>query len=464
MDALRRIPSVDQILHAPALRDVLALEPRPVVLRIVREHLDGIRAWILADANGPDAVAALDLASMATEIARRVRDRPRGPRRVLNATGVVLHTNLGRARLAEAARRALDEVARGACDLELDLESGQRASRERHLEGKLVAVTGAEAAFVVNNNAGALVLCVNELGQGKEIVVSRGELVEIGGSFRLPDVLARSGARLVEVGTTNRTRLADYAQAIGPATAAFLKVHRSNFRQRGFVEEPGLDELVRLGGEHGIPVVHDLGSGALFEIEGTPHEPKISESLAAGTDLVTLSGDKLLGGPQAGIVLGKAAWVSRIRKNPLARALRVDKFTIAALAATLDLLEDEQRARASIPTLRALRWTQGDLAPRATRIAGALGACAALRVRVTSSWSEVGGGAAPEEGLATTVVALTHESFDAEHLALELRRARVPVVGRIVQNEVLLDPRTLDPEEDDELVQAILDRLDRPGG
>jgi L-seryl-tRNA(Ser) seleniumtransferase len=229
------------------------------------------------------------------------------------------------------------------------------------------------------------------------------------------------------------------------------------------VEEPALGDLVRVGGERGIPVVHDLGSGALFEIDGIPREPRLAESLAAGTDLVTLSGDKLVGGPQAGIVLGKASWIARIRRNPLARALRVDKFTIAALAATLDLLEDAQRARASIPTLRALRWTQGDLAPRATRIAGALSACAALRVRVTSSWSEVGGGAAPEEGLATTVVALTHESFDAEQLAAELRRARVPVVGRIVQNEVLLDPRTLDPEEDDELVRVVLDRLGSEG-
>jgi L-seryl-tRNA(Ser) seleniumtransferase len=346
----------------------------------------------------------------------------------------------------------------------MDLETGERVARERHLEDKLVAVTGAAAAFAVNNNAGALVLCVNELAQGKEVVVSRGELVEIGGSFRLPDVLARAGARLVEVGTTNRTRIGDYEHAIGPATAAFLKVHRSNFSQRGFVEEPSLDELTRLGTARGVPVIHDLGSGAIFEIEGAGREPRLAESLAANADLVTLSGDKLLGGPQAGIVLGKPEWVARLRRNPLARALRLDKFTIAALAATLDLLEDAQRARVSIPTLRALGWTREDLAPRATRIAGALGACPGLRVRVFPSWSEVGGGAAPDEGLATTVVALTHESLDAERLAHALRRARVPIVGRIVQNEVLLDPRTLDPEEDDELIRAVLDRFDRPGG
>jgi L-seryl-tRNA(Ser) seleniumtransferase len=211
-------------------------------------------------------------------------------------------------------------------------------------------------------------------------------------------------------------------------------------------------------------VIHDLGAGSLFDVEGAPREPKISDSLAARADLVTLSGDKLLGGPQAGIVLGKAEWIARIRQNPLARALRIDKFTIAALAATLDLLDDAQQARASIPTLRALGWTRDELAPRATRIAGALGACPGLRVRVLSSSSEVGGGAAPEEGLATTVVALTHESLDAEKLARALRRVRVPIVGRIVQNEVLLDPRTLDPEEDDELVRVILERFDRPGG
>ncbi len=460
VDALRRIPSVDQLLHHPALAALGDAEPRPVVVRLVREHLDALRERVRAEPAAPD----LEPDAIARDVARLVRARARGPRRVLNATGVVLHTNLGRARLAPEAVEAVLEAARGACDLEMDLESGRRTPRERHLSTKLAVLTGAEAAHVVNNNAGALVLCVNELAQGKEILVSRGELVEIGGSFRLPDVLERAGAQLVEVGTTNRTTVEDYARAIGPRTAALLRVHRSNFRQEGFVAEPRLADLARLGRERGVPVVHDLGSGAFLELEATRHEPPLQASLAAGVDVVTLSGDKLLGGPQAGILLGRESTIARIRRNPLSRALRVDKCTIAALAATLDLLEDADRARTRVPTLRALAWTREDLAPRAARIAERLGACPGLRVRVTSATSEVGGGAAPAEGLATSVVALAHETLSAEDLARELRRARIPVVGRIVQDEVLLDPRTLDLEEDEECASAIVDRFGRPGG
>lgn len=460
MDALRRIPSVDEILHDSSLAPFLAGEPRPVVLRIVRDRLEELRRRVKKD--GDQALVAAPL--LALEIAELVKARERGPRRVLNATGVVLHTNLGRARLAPEAVDAMVDVARGACDLEFDLESGKRDSRERRLEEKLVALTGAPAAHVVNNNAGALVLCVNELAQGKEILVSRGELVEIGGSFRLPDVLARAGAKLVEVGTTNRTTIEDYARAVGPQTAALLRVHRSNFRIEGFTDEPTLSELARLGAEREIPFVHDLGSGAMYDLPAAPHEPRLRESLDAGVDVVTFSGDKLLGGPQAGILLGKVEMIARLRRNPLARALRVDKCTIAALAATLDLLEDANRARTRVPTLRALAWTREDLAPRATRIAEALGGCPELRIRVTSAMSEVGGGAAPAEGLATAVVALAHSSLSAEDLARELRRVRIPIVGRIVQDEVLLDPRTLDPQEDEECVHAIVDRFGRLGG
>jgi L-seryl-tRNA(Ser) seleniumtransferase len=453
-DALRGIPSVDQLLHTNEIQALLSTEPRAAVLRILRDHLEGLRERLRRGES-----VAYSREDIVREVAALVRGRPRGPRRVLNATGVVLHTNLGRARLAREAIDSLVEAARGACDLEFDLESGKRSSRTRHLDRKIAAVTGAEDAFVVNNNAGALVLCVNELAQGLEVIVSRGELVEIGGSFRLPDVLSRAGAILVEVGTTNRTRIEDYARAIGPKTAALLRVHRSNFRQEGFVEEPSLHDLTALGKERGIPVIHDLGSGSLHELEATRKEPGLRESLDAGAELVTFSGDKLLGGPQAGIIVGASLWVGRLRKNPLARALRVDKFTIAALAATLDLLEDPDRARTAVPTLRALSWTRRDLAPRATQIAKAIGVCSSLRVRVLTAQSEVGGGAAPAEELATTVVALAHESLSAEELARELRRAAVPIVGRIVQDELVLDPRTLDPEEDEECARAIIDRF-----
>jgi L-seryl-tRNA(Ser) seleniumtransferase len=320
-------------------------------------------------------------------------------------------------------------------------------------------MTGAGGALVVNNNAGALVLALNELAEGREAVVSRGELVEIGGSFRLPDVMARTGARLREVGTTNRTHLRDYENAIGPDTALLLKVHRSNFRQEGFVTDPPLADLVELGRTHGVPVLHDLGSGAWWRFPAIRHEPLVSESLAAGADLVTFSGDKLLGGPQAGVLLGDAGLVDRLRGNPLARALRVDKFTIAALAATLDLLEDPRRAEVELPVLRALGAEQGELAARAGAIARALAGCAGIDARTTEALSEVGGGAVPAEGLPTTVVALSHETLSADELARELRAAEPPVIGRIAGGELLLDPRSLDRPEDDECVRAIRARF-----
>ncbi len=460
-DILRRLPSVDQLLSHARLAAVLEREPRAIVLRITRRVLDDVRREIQAggdDAPAPDADAA------AERVARAVETRERGPRRLLNATGIVLHTNLGRARLAPEAVDALMEVARGACDLEFDLSAGKRSSRGRVLERRLVELTGAESALVINNNAGALVLALNELAQNREAVVSRGELVEIGGSFRLPDVMARTGARLVEVGTTNRTHLKDYEQAIGPDTAMLLKVHRSNFRQDGFVSEPSLAELAKLGRERGVVVLHDLGSGLLHGVEATRSEPSLRESLAADVDLVTMSGDKLLGGPQAGILLGRREWMDRLRRNPLARALRVDKFTIAALAATLDLLEDEARARERLPVLRALGAAPAELEVRATAIARGLTGCERLTVAVRPAFSEVGGGAVPAEGLPTTVCTLAHRDLSAGELAAELRTLPTPIVGRVAEDRVLLDPRSLDPTEDDECVRLIRTRFSGTGG
>ena len=450
------------MLAAPALQDTLASEPRTIVVRAVRESLENVRQSILGDGGGARAVP--DAGAVAQDVLQRIRTRPGGPRRVLNATGVVLHTNLGRARLAEEAIAALLEVARGACDLELDLESGKRGSRGRILERRLVELTGAEAALVVNNNAGALVLALNELAQGREAIVSRGELIEIGGSFRIPDVMARAGARLAEVGTTNRTHLADYESAIGPDTALLLKVHRSNFRQTGFVKEPALAELVKLGRRRGVPVLHDLGSGSLVETPATAHEPGLAESLRADVDVVTLSGDKLLGGPQAGILLGKAPLLDRLRRNPLARALRVDKFTIAALAATLDLLEDPDRARERVPVLRALSAPAVEMEERANRIAGSLDGRGGLRAHVVAATSEVGGGAVPAEGLASFACVLEHGEMNAAQLASVLRALPLPVVGRIEGERVMLDPRSLGPDEDEECVRAIRTRFGGLGG
>lgn len=460
-DILRRLPSVDQLLAEPSIAALLAAEPRPLVVREIRRVLDDLRGSLRADA---DAAAPPAIGDIAAGVVRRVTGRTRGPRRVLNATGVVLHTNLGRARLAGEVVDALVEVARGACDLEIDLESGRRASRGAHVEARLREITGAEAALVVNNNAGALVLALNELAQGREAIVSRGELVEIGGSFRLPDVMARTGARLVEVGTTNRTHLADYERAIGPDTALLLKVHRSNFRQEGFVTEPPLGELAELGRRRGVAVLHDLGSGSLHETPATRNEPKLSASLAARVDVVTLSGDKLLGGPQAGILLGRAAVLDRLRRNPLARALRVDKFTIAALAATLDLLEDAARARERLPVLRALCATPDELSARADGMVHALARIPGLSARKVAASSEVGGGAVPGEALPTSACALTHRELTAEELARALRGLPTPVIGRIVDDRVLLDPRSLDPAEDDECVRLIEARFRGTGG
>ncbi|MDP6460655.1 MAG: L-seryl-tRNA(Sec) selenium transferase [Gemmatimonadota bacterium] len=459
-NALRRIPSVDRVLGAPVLHDLLRDEPRPLVLRFVRAHLEGLRARILSGdmepTPSPEEVAA--------DIARRVRERPRGLARVLNATGVVLHTNLGRARLAPEAVEAVLEAAGGACDLEFDLETGRRSRRGVHVEERLVEVSGFESALVVNNNAGGLVLALNELSQGREAIVSRGELVEIGGSFRIPDVMARTGARLVEVGTTNRTHLADYEQAIGPDTAVLVKVHRSNFRQEGFVSEPTLAELVEVGRHRGVPVLHDLGSGLLRAIAGAESEPTLAESLAAGVDLVAMSGDKLLGGPQAGILLGRRELVDRLRGNPLARALRVDKMTLAALAATLDLLEDGDRAVERVPTLRSLVATPAELESRASWIAEGLSAIPGMTVRTMPGLGEVGGGAVPARGLPTTMVGLSLQGMSARNLAEELRRMPLPVVARIVDEEVLLDPRSLDPGEDAECVRAVAEWSERRGG
>jgi L-seryl-tRNA(Ser) seleniumtransferase len=461
-DLLRRLPSVDQVLLESGLTDVLAREPRPLVVREVRRLLDEIRARLRGGAG--DAASVPSASDVAAEASRRVSARPRGPRRVLNATGIVLHTNLGRARLAEEVADALLEVARGACDLEIDLETGRRSFRGHWVEQRLMDITGAEAALVVNNNAGALVLALNELAQGREAVVSRGELVEIGGSFRLPDVMARTGAQLVEVGTTNRTHLADYERAIGPDTAILLRVHRSNFRQDGFVTSPELKDLAELARRRGVLFLHDLGSGSLHETPATRSEPRLTDSLAAGVDVVTMSGDKLLGGPQAGILLGRAEILDRLRRNPLARALRVDKFTIAALAATLDLLEDAERARERLPVLRALCAGAASLAARAGAIVRELAGLPGLHVRSVESSSEVGGGAVPAEGLPTTACALSHDRLSAEELARELRRLPTPVIGRIAEDRVLLDPRTLDPSEDEECVRLIRARFGGTGG
>jgi L-seryl-tRNA(Ser) seleniumtransferase len=426
---LRDLPSVDEL--ARELDDALAVDAARVVL-------DRARSEIRAGAEPGDLRAAL-----AAEI-----DAMRAPRlrRVVNATGVIVHTNLGRAPLPRSALERVNEVGSGYSNLEYSLENGTRGSRQEHVAAILRRLTGAEAALVVNNNAGAMLLALAALAEGREVLVSRGELIEIGDGFRIPDVLARSGARLVEVGTTNRTRAGDYERAIGPETALILRVHQSNFRVVGFTDRPALEEVAGVARENGLPLVDDLGSGNLLPSNSLllGDEPSARESLAAGADLVCFSGDKLLGGPQAGIVVGSAERVERLRRHPLQRALRADKLTLAALEGTLALYLDPALARAEIPVLRMIDEPAEAVRARAERLAGLTGGT------VEGTVGRVGGGALP---------LLELDSFACsveEELAALLRLGDPPVVGIIRDGRLLLDCRTLSDAEAEEAAAAVV--------
>jgi L-seryl-tRNA(Ser) seleniumtransferase len=435
----RTIPSVARLLETPAAAPLLARWRRERVVEAVRRVLDALRGERDA-APVPEAAALL-----AAVAARLEADAAPALGPVVNATGVVLHTNLGRAVLAEPAVAALVAVARGACNLELDLETGRRGDRDAVVADHLRALTGAEASLVVNNNAAAVLLALNTLAPDRDVVVSRGELVEIGGAFRLPDVMAKSGARLREVGTTNRTHADDYRRALGPATALVLKVHPSNYRIAGFTTSVELAELVAIGREAGIPVLEDLGSGALVDLaaHGLPREPVVRERVAAGADLVTFSGDKLLGGPQAGIIVGRRALVERLAANPLRRALRPDKLALAALEATLRLHRDSRDLAADLPTLRWLARSIADMEAVGRAVAPVLAARLGPghTVEVVASEAEVGSGALPAVALPSRALAVTHPDVAPDALAARFRRARPPVVGRIHEGRFLLDLR-----------------------
>jgi L-seryl-tRNA(Ser) seleniumtransferase len=425
---LRDLPSVDELTRGTD--DPLAVETARGVLSQAREE---IRA----------GVEPGDLRErLAAELERARRPRLQ---RVLNATGVIVHTNLGRAPLAEAALERVADTARGYSNLEYDLTAGARGSRQDHCADVLRRLTGAEAALVVNNNAGAVLLALAALAEGREVVVSRGELIEIGDGFRIPEVLAHSGARLVEVGTTNRTRAADYERAIGPETALVLRVHQSNFRVVGFEERPQLRELARVAGRHGLPLVEDLGSGRLSPSNTLllADEPSARDSLAGGADLVCFSGDKLLGGPQAGIVAGRAELVERLRRHPLQRALRADKLTLAALEGTLALALDPERARREIPVLRMLEEPADAVRARAERLAALVGG------DVEATVARVGGGALPLLELESWACAVEEE------LATPLRRGEPPVIGIVRDGRLLLDCRTLRDEELEDVAAAV---------
>ena len=453
--ALRSLPSVDQLLRVLAGRPDVAAIPRARLTALVREALDAERRRILRERGTP-----ADAEALAARVAAAVRQAGLfSLRPVINATGVVLHTNLGRALLSPQALERMTAVAAAYSNLELDLASKERGSRYSHVEGLLRRLTGAEDALVVNNNAAAVLLALETLAHGKEVIVSRGELIEIGGEFRIPDIMLRSGAVLREVGATNRTHLRDYAEAIGPATELLLKVHTSNYRVIGFTAAVSSRELTALGRERGIPVMEDLGSGSLVDLRpwGFPHEPTVPEVVASGVDLVSFSGDKLLGGPQAGIVVGKRAIVGRLKTNPWNRALRIDKFTIAALEATLTAYE-AGTARETIPTLRLLTEPLAGVLIRARRVQRGLGPAVAERLaaRVVEDRAQVGGGALPTVELPTAGVAVGSTDAAARALDAALRVGDPAVIGRLVDDRLFLDCRTVLPGQVTGLVKALV--------
>ncbi len=454
---LRNLPSVERVVNSPHLANAVASYGRDTVVELTRDALTNARRQVQGGASAPSA----------DDVSRAVLDLLAGlaepsPRPVINATGVIIHTNLGRAPLSDAALAAADAVGRGYSDLEIDLDTGRRGSRQAHLQSLLQRITGAEAALVVNNNASALLLGLSALAAGREVIVTRGEAVEIGGGFRIPDVLRQSGCTLVDVGTTNRTYVRDYADAITDNTAAFLKAHASNFRVAGFTSVVDERDLVELGSRTGIPVLHDLGSGALLPTEryGLAHEPTPQESMAAGVGLAFFSGDKLLGGPQAGIVVGQRDLVSRLERHPLARAVRIDKMSLACLTATLThYLMGE--AETAIPIWRMIAADPLAIRARAEAWREAIVASAGAETAVVPARSAIGGGSLPGETLPSWALSISPNGSSAtpESLLASLRSQSTPVIGRIAEDTVRLDPRTVLTEQDDAVKHAILAAL-----
>lgn len=447
---LRELPSVDRILVHPAATPLLTRFSRSFVTEGLRGLIEDLRQAIKTGDGLPPR--RLDDESIIEDLEKKlVRDSRSGTVRVVNASGTILHTNLGRALLSEAAAAAVERAARHPVNLEFDLARGRRGQREAEVESLLTALTGAEAAAVVNNNAAAVLLGLNTLADGKQAIVSRGELIEIGGSFRIPEIMAKSGAVLKEVGTTNRTHPRDYAEAIDEGAGVLLKVHTSNYRVVGFAAEVELGELAAIGREHGVPVMEDLGSGALADLAGLglPREPLVAERVALGADVVTFSGDKVLGGPQAGLVVGRKAWIDRMNRNPLKRALRCDKLTLAALEATLRSYLQSPDPWDEIPTLRTFRLSPEALEERGRKL------LPLLRERLgpeytldlVDSTCQIGSGALPTEEIPSRAIAVRNRGMSAEQVARVFRQADPPIVGRIHDDRFLLDLRSVDDPE-----------------
>ena len=449
-DLLRRIPSVDELLARAALRRLETRLGRPLLREAAREVLQDLRRRVVSGTADESSLEKLEeRVAVAAEAKAQFSLRS-----VINATGVILHTNLGRAPLATEALEHLVEAATQYSNLEYNLEAGERGERDIHTHRLFAQLVGAETTLVVNNNAAAVFLALNTLAEGGEVVVSRGELIEIGGSFRIPDICSKSGAALREVGTTNRTRISDYAAAINERTRVLLRVHPSNFRVLGFTERPELEQMVALARERNLLLMEDLGSGCLIDLAplGIGDEPPVGPSLRAGVDVVTFSGDKLLGGPQAGILTGMREPLARIRNNPLFRALRVDKLTIAALEATILLYLRGDLD--SIPALRMIHMTAQELEGRAVRLAERIAACHDLSVEIRQGESVMGGGSTPGQSLPSKLLAITHARHSAPALEELLRRNQPPIIARLERDRLLLDLRTVFENQEEEIVTA----------
>lgn len=453
---LRRIPAVDDLLSRDALRSLEKRVGHRLLVEATRHVIQGLRNRLSSGALSDVSVEMIEKEIIAaTESSAEFSLRP-----VINATGVILHTNLGRAPLAPKAAERLVETATSYSNLEYNLEQGGRGKRDEHTHRLFARLLGAEMTLIVNNNAAAVFLALNTLAEGGEVIVSRGELIEIGGSFRIPDICAKSGAVLREVGATNRTRLGDYAAAINDRTRVLMRVHPSNFRMVGFTERPELSELAGLARQHHLPLLEDLGSGSIVDLArfGIRDEPPAGASLKAGVDVLTFSGDKLLGGPQAGILTGRREPLERIRRNPLFRALRVDKLTIAALEATVAIyLRGDLN---EIPALRLIQIPSADLARRATSLAERIAEKPGMLVKVQQGESVVGGGSTPGQSLPTSLIAISHARLSAQDIESELRHNVPPIIARVERDQVLLDLRTVFENQEDEIIKA-LGRLGR---
>ena len=455
-DLLRRLPAIEKLLNTQEMLDLQATYARPLVTETLRAVVADIRAEILSGntANLPTEAeyAARTLQKIAAKTTPRLLP-------VVNATGTVTHTNLGRSLLSDAACEAIQQAAQNYVNLEYDIRTGKRGHRDRITEPLLQELTGCEAATVVNNNAAAVLLALQTLARGKEVIVSRGELVEIGGAFRIPDVMAASGAILREIGTTNRTHLRDYAEAINENTGLLLKVHPSNYKILGFTATPPMEALTELGRQRGIPTMEDLGSGALLDMTqyGLPHEPRVGERIASGVDIVTFSGDKLLGGPQAGIIVGRAAWIEKMRKNPMMRALRVDKLIIAGLSATLQrYLVDSTTASEQFPMLNRYTRSTAVLHTVGEKLKAQLDTVfqEKVNIRIMETYGQIGSGALPVETLPTVALVLEPTAVSAETFAAQFRNAAIPVIGRIKDGFFWLDLRTIYEREQEWIVET----------